>query len=240
MKVAVCDDNKVMLEYISRKVDDNLMSLDVVHEISGFERSKDFISQHEKTPFDVVFLDIKMPDIDGFEVAKMIRKLSDNTQIVFITTEDGLVYDSFDYQPFCFIPKTTPEILKVKLETVIKKIVDKLEQNRKICLKLPHGEERYIYTNSILYICSHSNYLNIIRESETICIREKIADFFEKMPQQMFVRIHNRYIVNLQQIAAVDCADYKIIMKNEEILYVSRAYKSSFLKNYNLFQRKFT
>lgn len=63
-----------------------------------------------------------MPDIDGFEVAKRIRASLDTTQIVFVTTEDSLVYDSFDYQPFCFIPKTTPEILNVKLETVIKKL----------------------------------------------------------------------------------------------------------------------
>lgn len=240
MKVAVCDDNKVMLEYISRKVDENLTSLDVVHKITNFESGTDFISQHEKAPFDVVFLDIKMPDIDGFEVAKSLRTLSDSTQIVFVTTEDGLVYDSFDYQPFCFIPKAKPEILKVKLETVIKKLTDKLAQNRKICLKLPHDEKRYIYTDSILYVFSQSNYLNVIIESETISIREKIVTFFEKLPQQTFVRVHNRYIVNMQWIAAVDFAEFKITMKNDDTFYVSRSYKSSFLDNYNRFQRNFT
>ncbi len=91
-----------------------------------------------------------------------------------------------------------------------------------------------------MYILSSSNYLNIVLNSETINIREKISVFSEKLPLQTFARIHNRYIVNMQQIAAVDYTDYKIIMKNEEVLYVSRAYKAPFLEQYNLYQRNFT
>lgn len=240
MKVAVCDDNSSMLDFLSVCIIETLTAYKVSHEMSCFTNGKDFVEQHSKMPFDVIFLDIKMPDIDGFEIAKELRSSSDNTQIIFVTTEDSLVYDSFNYQPFWFIPKTNPEILKVKLKTVIKKLTDKMAQNRKLCLKLPRGEEKCIYSDSILYIFSQSNYLNIVLESETINIREKISVFSENLPQQTFVRIHNRYIVNMQQIVAVDCTDFKIILKNEEVLYVSRSYKASFLEHYNFYMRNFT
>ncbi len=240
MKVAICDDNTAMLDFLSVCVAETLKKYNVPHEISCFSGGKDFVEQHNKTPFEVIFLDIKMPDIDGFEVANNIRRGSDNTQIIFVTTEDGLVYDSFNYQPFWFVPKTDPEILKAKLQTVIKKLTEKMAQNRRICLKLPRGEERYIYSDEILYLYSQSNYLNIMYGAETINIREKISVFSEKLPPQMFARIHNRYIVNMQQIAAVDYTDYKIILKNDETLYVSRAYKAPFLDQYNLYQRNFT
>lgn len=240
IRTAICDDEKIMLDCLHEHIQNEFNRQNVEIQIEKFLSGKDFLDAHKTAPFDVVFLDIKMPDIDGFEVAKGLRTLSDNTQIIFVTTEDGLVYDSFDYQPFYFIPKTNPEILKTKLKTVIQKLTDKMAQNRKLCLKLPHGEERYIYSDSILYLFSKSNYLNIVVKSETINIREKITVFSGQLPQQTFARIHNRYIVNMRQIAAVDCTDYKIILKNEEVLYVSRAYKSSFLEQYNLFQRKFT
>lgn len=240
IKAAICDDDLTMLDYLYAHISKEFERQGSDVDVNKFTTGKDFLGAHKAKSFDVVFLDIKMPDIDGFTVAKELRDSSDNTQIIFVTTEDGLVYDSFDYQPFWFIPKTNPEILKAKLQTAIKKLTDRMAQNRKICLKLPRGEERYIYSDTILYIYSQSNYLNIVRKSETINIREKINVFFEKIPQQTFVRIHNRYIVNMQQIAAVDCTDYKIILKNEEVLYVSRAYKSSFLEHYNLFQRNFT
>lgn len=240
IRAAICDDEPTILDYLHEHISKEFKRQGADIQIDKFTSGKDFLKAHKAEQFDVAFLDIKMPDIDGFEVAKELRGSSDNTKIIFVTTEDGLVYDSFDYQPFWFIPKTNPEILKTKLKTVIQKLIDKIAQNRKICLKLPHGEEKYIYSNSILYIYSQSNYLNIVTESETINIREKINVFFEKLPQQTFVRIHNRYIVNMQQIAAVDCTDYKIVLKNEEVQYVSRAYKSSFLEHYNLFQRNFT
>lgn len=240
IKIAVCDDDRVMLDFVSKNVESLLMQNDIKHTIVRFLSGEEFLKAHKADPFDVVFLDIIMSDIDGFEVAKKLRSSSDNTQIIFVTTEDGLVYDSFNYQPFWFIPKTNPEILKAKLQAVIKKLTDRMAQNRKLCLKLPRGEERYIYSDSILYIFSQSNYLNIVLESETINIREKITIFSENLPQQTFVRIHNRYIVNMQHIAAVDCTDFKIILKNEEVLYVSRAYKASFLEQYNLYQRNFT
>lgn len=240
MKVAVCDDNKSMLEFIYTQVAENLNYCGTTYEISTFLNGNEFVIQHESAPFDVVFLDIKMPDIDGFEVAKRIRSSSDKTQIIFVTTEDSLVYDSFDYQPFYFIPKTNLETLKSKLKSVIKKFVERTAQNRKIRLLLPHGEEKYIYSDSILYAFSNSNYLNIICGVEIINIREKINVFFEKLPQQTFARIHNRYIVNMHQIAAVDFSQLKIIMQNETILDISRAYKQAFLEQYNTFQRNYT
>lgn len=79
MKVAVCDDNKVIMEYITRKVDENFALYDVPHEISSFLNGTDFIEQHKSKPFDVVFLDIKMPDIDGFEAAEQVRRVSEKT-----------------------------------------------------------------------------------------------------------------------------------------------------------------
>ena len=240
MKVAVCDDNKSMLDFISKQISKDLEDNGIICEISSFLNGKEFIAQHEKTQFDVVFLDIKMPNIDGFTVAKELRNSSDNTQIIFVTTEDGLVYDSFNYQPFWFIPKTNPEILKAKLHTVIKKLTDKMAQNRKIRLLLPHGEEKYIYSDSVSYVFSKSNYLNIVCGSETINIREKINSFSEMLPRQTFARIHNRYIVNMQWIAAVDFAELKVILKNETVLDISRAYKQTFLEQYNTYQRNYT
>ena len=240
LRAAICDDEPAMSDYLYAHITKEFELQDIDVRIDKFTSGADFLNAHKSDQFDVVFLDIKMPEMDGFTVAKELRNTSDKAQIIFVTTEEGLVYESFDYQPFWFIPKTNPEILKIKLKTVIQKLTDKMAQNRRICLKLPHDEERYIYSDSILYVFSQSNYLNIVCKSETIIIREKINVFFEKLPQQTFTRIHNRYIVNMQQIAAVDCSEFKIILKNEEALYVSRAYKSTFLEHYNLYQRNFT
>lgn len=240
MRVAVCDDNKVSLEFISRKVDENLTSLNVVHEMSNFECGMDFISQHEKTPFDVVFLDIKLPDIDGFKAAKLVKMTSEKTQIIFVTTESALVYESFDYHPFYFIPKGKPEYLIEKIRSVIGKLIDEINDNWTICLDLPHNEKKYVDSNSIIYIASKSNYIDVVCKEGNFRMRLKLDDMLKKLPPKSFVRIHNRCILNMRYLGRIDNGRCKAILYDETELDISRSYKAEFVKRYSIFLRNYS
>ncbi len=240
MKVAVCDDNKVMLDFLSRQISENLTLYNIIHEISSFISGKTFLSQHEKSPFDVVLLDIKLPDIDGFETAKRVKRVSEKTHIIFITTESCLVYDSFDYHPFYFIPKTKPDILKAKLKSVIRKLVDEISNDFTICFDLPYGEKKHINTNEIVYVESTSNYVDIICRTETIHIRRKLCDIIDELPYKSFARIHNRCVVNMHYVARIDNSRLKAILKNDRELDISRKYKKDFSERYNIFLRNFS
>lgn len=240
MKAAVCDDNKVALEYITRKADEYFTSYGFPHEISSFLNGTDFIKQHRRTPFDVVFLDIKMPDIDGFEAAKQVRAISEKTYIIFITTESGLVYDSFDYHPFYFIPKGKTEILNEKLKSVIGKLVEQLRDNCTICLDMPHGEKKYVNTGSIIYAASKSNYVDIVCKTETIHIRRKLDDILNELPPKSFARINNRFIVNMGTVCRVDNTRMKAVLFNDTELNISRRYKAEFSEKYNIFLRNYS
>lgn len=240
MKVAVCDDNSVMMGYISRCVAETLTSYDVPHEISNFVKGKEFIEQHRVTPFDVVFLDIKMPDIDGFEAAKHVRGISEKTYIIFVTTESGLVYDSFDYHPFYFIPKGKTEILKEKLKSVIGKLVEQLKYNYTICFDLPYGEKKYIKTTEIIYVVSKSNYLDIACKSETIHIRRKLNEILDELSPKLFVRINNRIVVNMGSVCRIDNTRMKATLYDGTELNISRTYKAEFSEKYNIYLRNYS
>lgn len=240
MKVAVCDDNKIMLDFLKDQISDRLSESGLKYEMITFSSGLEFVAHHEKTPFDIVFLDIKMPDIDGFEAANRIRKVSEKTHIIFVTTESSLVYDSFEYHPYYFIPKGKPEILKAKLKSVIGKLVDQINENRTICFDLPHGEKKYVSSNSILYIASKSNYLDIVCKTETIHIRRKLDDILDELPQKSFARIHNRFIVNMRYVCRIDNARLKATLYNETELEISRSYKAAFSERYNIFLRNFS
>ena len=208
--------------------------------MSNYVCGKEFVSQHENTPFDVVFLDIKMPGIDGFEAAKQIRRISEKTYILFVTTESGLVYDSFDYSPFYFIPKGKPEILKAKLISVIGKLADHIKENQTICFDLPHGEKKYVSSDQIIYIASKSNYLDIVCQAETVHIRRKLDDILGELPKKSFARIHNRFVVNMLCVGRIDNTRLKVILIDEEELDISRSYKAEFSEKYNIFLRNFS
>lgn len=63
MYVAICDDNKSMLDFLNGKIAEILSENEMSCEISKFLSGTDFLESHKKQPFDVVFLDIVMPDI---------------------------------------------------------------------------------------------------------------------------------------------------------------------------------
>ena len=95
MQIAVCDDEKVYLDCLSRKIKACFKEFEIEISLDKYLNAVSFLEQHEQNPYDVVFLD----------VANRIRNLSEKTIIIFITTENHLVYESFDYRPFNFIPK---------------------------------------------------------------------------------------------------------------------------------------
>lgn len=84
INIAICDDNKAMLDYLSREIGECFQEALVNTKISSFDSGKAFVLSHRSTPFDVVFLDIVMPDINGFDVAKIVRQISDETYIILL------------------------------------------------------------------------------------------------------------------------------------------------------------
>lgn len=240
MRIAVCDDNKVMLEFISGKINEDMALLDATYEISKFECGVSLISQHKKAPFDVIFLDIRLPDIDGFEAARLIKTEAEKTHIIFITTESNLVYECFDYHPYYFIPKGKPEYLAKKLRSVIEKLVDEINDNRTLCLDMPHNEKKYVNTDSIIYIASKSNYIDVVCKEETVRIRMKLNDLSEKLPAKSFVRIHNRCVLNMRYLGRIDSGRNKAVLYDETELDISRSYKADFTEKYKIFLRNFS
>lgn len=240
IKVAICDDNKVTLDYLSNKIKVMLEKYLLENTIHSFSTGSCFIEAHKTQSFDVVFLDIAMPKMNGFQVAKEIRRLNSKTYIIFVTTESSLVYDSFDFQPFYFIPKNDHDIMLSKLNHVIDKLSIHLVSNKKICLDMPFGEKMYVEPGNIIFISSKSNYLDFhTTKKEEIHIRGKLDDFALKLPNLFFARIHNRYIVNMKHINRIENAGTKVLLTDDIVLDISRTYKKDFNEKYNLYLRNY-
>ncbi len=87
MRIAVCDDVQVFLDLITGILIKEFKINSISCEIVAFKSCKEFLESHRNNNFDVVFLDIMMPEIGGFEAAKEIRKISEKTYVIFVTTE---------------------------------------------------------------------------------------------------------------------------------------------------------
>lgn len=231
VKIAICDDDKTMLDFVSKNVDNLFAQNEIKHTIVHFLSGKKFLEAHKSDPFDVIFLDIVMPDINGFDIAEKIRSVSENTYIIFVTTEDTLVYDSFSFQPFDFIPKyhnQTTDYFEAKLNSVIQRLADKLNKFKEISLIQPYGETLNVVCSDIILIKSSGNYVEYnIRNRENVRVRAKLDDVEKELEQSIFLRLHKSYIVNMDFISTINYAHLLVTLKDGTIVTISKAYKKA-------------
>lgn len=238
MRVAVCDDNKAMLDFLCRKISEKIQRLFPEYNLCKYADGMSFLTDHQHSPFDMVFLDIKMPDLNGFDVAKTICGISKKTCIVFISTESQLVYDSFKYRPFAFIPKLDTDYISDRLDDIINQYASCEKENLPLVVEIPHSTKRFLKQSEIIYISSLSNYINIVCEKETIRIRTPLGGFIEKLSENNFSRTHNRFAANLSHVVSVDTAMNEVKLDNGELLPISRKYKQSFTCSYENFTKE--
>lgn len=239
MRIAVCDDETAVLKLVSVFVRTEFENRREPVTVSSYTSAVRLISDLETKQFDAVFLDIRMPEMDGFRAAEELRKNAPEAKIIFITTEDDLVYDSFDFQPFAFIPKTPPELMKSRLSRTVDNLLAACNAVRKICIELPYNDKIYLRPDELIYVNSEKN--NLIyhtKENGDIITRAKIQDAEEILPSEIFVRIHNRIIVNMSHITNLEYTHASLTVTGGEELGISRTRKTEFETAYDDYLRK--
>ena len=238
IRVALCDDEPVILDYLHKYISEEFKRRGVETQTKNFTSGKDFLDAHKAESFDVVFLDIRMPDIGGFDVATELRKLTEKTYIIFVTTENMLVYDSFCFRPFDFIPKTPPteigaddssKFLKNRITNVIARLLNQISTATTICLPLPYNQKITVKISNIQMIQSVRNYAEyVITERDPVRIRAKLDDIANELDKNLFARPHKSYIINMDYIKDIDGSNMMVKLKNDMIVPISKTYKRDF------------
>ncbi len=104
--IVICDDEKEILDDILRKVRNCFDENDILACYTGFDDARKLMECIQNKKIDVLFLDIDMPYHNGMDIAGYINEHGLKTILIFITSHDALVYQTFAYRPFGFIRKT--------------------------------------------------------------------------------------------------------------------------------------
>lgn len=241
MRIALCDDSKEMLLHMNSTLNDIFKKYSLYvpdYQIHNYTSGRLLIEDNRKERFDVVFLDIDMPNVTGFDVARDIRFESLKSYIIFITAYSELVYDCFDFQPFDFIRKN--DSLSTEFDRVVHKLLLHTNQNKTIVLEDNFAREYVVPIRNIIYIESDKHYLNfyVNGKQEPFIKRATIKEFAQRFEKFDFVQIHKSYIVNLRFIDAIQKNDVNIFIKNtDKKLPVSRNLKKEVSDKYKLFLR---
>lgn len=218
--IAVCDDNTEMEHFLAETIHKTLEKQQKIFDIHTYTGGQFLLYEIEDgVHYDLIFLDIEMPEIDGISLAEKVKTFLPQCLIIFITSYDKYVYDSFKVQPFRFIPKKD---ISDRLPAAIMEAVTWIEKNmfRFYQVVNQQGMER-ISIAEIGYIRHKEKYAYIEKmNGECVKVRKTLKRIFEELPDGDFIWLDKGYICNLSQIAKLEGSD--AILLNDVRLQISR------------------
>ena len=194
----IVDDESLALSRLERLLKEN-----GVEDITAFNNPIEALKEVAKTKFDVVFLDISMPNITGLELADSIMQIEPNTFIVFQTAYTEFALEAFKNGGIGYLVKPVESI-------DIKNILDKIKtfkttsnnESKKILGK--RGDKIYLIDiNDIYYIKADLDEVIIKIKEADAYVRRKIGDLETLLSGKNFFRVHRSYIVNVDKIKSM-------------------------------------
>ena len=233
MKIAICDDEKRICSILEEKVKSFCQDADIISFTSG----KDLIESCILP--DILLLDIKMPDMDGMAVAKILRDRDWRKILIFITGEKDQVFSSFDLRAFHFLVKPVSD---EKLQRVLADAVNELkilENNSK------RTEKNITVQSGTSHICiniSELIYAEVFNRKTILHTKNDNIEYYgqlsalEELVGNDFHRVHRSYLVNMKYIERYDRASVTLA-GNISIPIARRGYEE-FLNAYVEYSRR--
>ena len=222
-KIAICDDEPKILDDLVQRIKDAFIQLKLEAEYCCTTDSAQMMEHLQTNAVDVIFLDIDMPVFSGMDIAGFLNEKYPQAILVFVTSHDALVYQSFAYRPFGFIRKTH---LDEELQDVMGRIGKEL-QNRKRDIVITKGQELVrILLQDILYLESEGNYLNVYTRNEVLRVRETMTNMEKELLEKDFLRCHKGYLINAEYIEKFKTTEIDLRMGNVfQTVPVGRSYE---------------
>lgn len=239
IKTVLIDDEKNSLIILTKLLEKNCPQVEILATAQSVEEGSKIIDKHKPQ---LVFLDISMPDGDGFEVLERVK--STDFEVIFVTAYNHYALKAFEFSALHYLVKpVTGEQLKEAIErfkhSQSEDLTEKIKvlsnnMNKKLDrLILPTSAGLHIIQLDDIYRCeSSNNYTTFFLTSGKKIVVSKSIQVYEKMLEESdFCRVHNKHLVNLKYIKKyVKGRGGYVILDNNQQVDVSEGRKKNFLK----------
>ncbi|MDR9374548.1 MAG: LytTR family DNA-binding domain-containing protein [Schleiferiaceae bacterium] len=244
MKAIIIDDEQHCSESLRLLIEQETPQVEVLAEANDPFQGLGLVTAHQP---DLLFLDVEMPHMSGFELLAQLKDLSFET--IFTTAYDEFAVKAFKYNAIDYL-------LKPIAEEELRQAVDKAGQKLKsddyqfkfhaMLNQMGHGKEsegkislptmeglEFVKVQDIIRCQSDSNYTELtLTSGRKVVVSKTLKEIQELLPERTFVRVHHSHVINLNHITRYQRgAGGVLIMDNDEHVNVSRSRKEAFLRS---------
>jgi len=230
LKIAICDDEVEVLHTFSSRIKAAFSALELNVSVEAFSSVSFLVKQMENISFDVLFLDIEMPEMDGVDFGVSLRALGSEACIIFISNREERVYDTFKVDPVRFIRKSR---FHEEIDEAAKAILFWWEKRKNRFLVIPsQGQINTFLIDDIIYVECFNKVQSIVTRTQSKTIRATLRELEDKLLDHGFICPHKGYLVNYKFIDSIESIG--IILRNGKMIPVSKykiaETKKAFLK----------
>ena len=209
VEIAVCDDEQVHIDRIVKYIDvyseESEININITSYNSGMALLKDI--ENDDLKYDIIFLDVEMPEINGVDMARQIRKITQDVIICFVTSFDKYAIQAYGVEALAYVVKP---VAYAELKRVLSRAVVLVQYT----FDYKEAEERYIEVpvsrntrivdvRTIQYIEKRRNKCVLHCTDAEITCYETLKEICSKLDQNIFIYVHQGYIVNFDAIKEV-------------------------------------
>ncbi|TNE79889.1 MAG: response regulator transcription factor [Bacteroidetes bacterium] len=244
IKAVIVDDEKHCTQGLVLQLKEVCPQVEVIATFNSSVQALDFVRQNS---FDLLFLDVEMPQLNGFDFLKQLE--SHNFDVVFTTAYDQFAIKAFKFSAFDYLlkpidddelkaviakwekTKKTPASPQaaMRFEVLLEQLNNQI--GKKLVLPTAEGME-LIDVDTIVCIDSDSNYSRLFfSDGESLLVSRTLKDFEDLLDTKGFMRIHHSHIVNIKKMRKYLKADGGyVVMSNGRKVSISRARKDQVLE----------
>ncbi len=191
LHIAVCDDEQIIMEQLKKLLETYRPDCMVTMYCSG-EGLLDAFDQ-----YDLIFLDIEMPQTNGMELAAKLRELQYDGEVIFLTSYTDYMQDAFKVRAFRYLQKP---IREDQLEEALCAAEEEFQQQY---LVLTGEKVLRIKIRDILYLEAVHNETYIVTKTGELVVRSPMREIYEMLDPAEFIQTHKSYVVALRAIRYV-------------------------------------
>jgi DNA-binding LytR/AlgR family response regulator len=209
LTILAVDDERTQLEDLARM----LRNSPVVREVECAYDGHEALVKASTQAYDAIFLDVRMPDLDGLELGRVLRRFASPPQLVFVSAYDSAAVDAFELNALDYLRKP---VGRRRVEEAIARVAAAVESggvgepaaggrastgddHEMIAVANLHGgSTRLLARGAILYVQSYGDFVRIVTSDGRYLLRSTLAEIERRWEPFGFVRVHRQYVANLR------------------------------------------
>lgn len=225
IRIAIAEDDPLGVETLVAHLDRYRHDRDERFTIRAFPDGAALLQDY-RPEWDLLLLDIEMPEVDGMSAARKIREVDPEVLIIFITSSPHYAVSGYEVGALSYVLKpVTYSAFASELTRVLRHL--RSRERRPLLLTTTDGQRRRIDLAAIEHIESLKHQVSICTAEDRHVVATTMRALEEELTDQGFFRIHSGYLVNLQHVMGVEGSDAR--MRNGAVVPISRARKKDFL-----------